>query len=456
MSSDKSGSESDSESSSDESVIIPRLINNFRGRRWKLLIALQSVLSLEGASYLSTCSLRKGNIHRDRSEIIRWGAGLDDKMFNRQFRLCREDFFYVLSKIAVDLQKDVKKAKNSSGSEISPQLMLMITLRILAGASYLDMIHYRVHVDSVATIVWDTVSSIHRRIDNIRLASNDEDCLRIAKEWAAIQLLRWGQHLTSGTLYAGDGLAIEIAQPSVADLRERPLSIFRNRKGFWALIAQGFCDANTKFGVFDVKWPGSTNDIIAYQMTEIYKKAIDNQFPAWATFVLDEAYSSCGGMHLTPFSLHQLKRAKKNDLSLYYKMLAFNNVLSSQRITIERAFGILVRRWGILWRPITYSLRRVAKIARTCAMLHNICVDRWLLNNPRNFHKNRRVWPDVPDQMHVDDPMPEDEAIINRMHNSYIHARAVSQNNSIRNKLLQDIYDAGIVATSDTEFHQIE
>ena len=279
---------------------------------------------------------------------------------------------------------------------------------------------------------------------------------KIAKEWAAIQLLRWGQHLTSGTLYAGDGLAIEIAQPSVADLRERPLSIFRNRKGFWALIAQGFCDANTKFGVFDVKWPGSTNDIIAYQMTEIYKKAIDNQFPAWATFVLDEAYSSCGGMHLTPFSLHQLKRAKKNDLPLYYKMLAFNNVLSSQRITIERAFGILVRRWGILWRPITYSLRRVAKIARTCAMLHNICVDRWLLNNPRNFHKNRRVWPDVPDQMHVDDPMPEDEAIINRMHNSYIHARAVSQNNSIRHKLLQDIYDAGIVATSDTEFHQIE
>ena len=134
-------------------------------------------------------------------------------MFNRQFRLCREDFFYVLSKISVDLKKDVRKAKNSSGSEISPKLMLMITLRILAGASYLDMIHYRVHVDSVATIVWDTVKSIHRRIDNIRLVSNDEDCLKIAKEWAALQLLRWGQHLTTGTICAGDGLAIETPNP---------------------------------------------------------------------------------------------------------------------------------------------------------------------------------------------------------------------------------------------------
>jgi hypothetical protein len=34
------------------------------------------------------------------------------------------------------------------------------------------------------------------------------------------------------------------------------------------------------------------------------------------------------------------------------KMLAFNHILSSQRITIELAFGVLIRRWGILWRPI--------------------------------------------------------------------------------------------------------
>jgi hypothetical protein len=61
----------------------------------------------------------------------------------------------------------------SSGSPITPELMLMITLRVLAGASYLDMIHYRFHVDSVASIVWKTVQSIHKRTDNIKLASDD-------------------------------------------------------------------------------------------------------------------------------------------------------------------------------------------------------------------------------------------------------------------------------------------
>jgi hypothetical protein len=108
----------------------------------------------------------------------------------------------------------------------------MITLRILAGASYLDMIHYRVHVDSVASIVWKTVQSIHKRIDNIKLASNDRECMKLAKVWTAVQLTRWGQHLSVGTIYAGDGLAIEIGQPSVEELRGRPISVFRNRKGF--------------------------------------------------------------------------------------------------------------------------------------------------------------------------------------------------------------------------------
>jgi hypothetical protein len=248
----RSDSESDSEDeTSDEVAKTEHCV-----KKLKLLVVLNSVLSLEGDSQLRTFSLRIGNVHRDRAQILRWAAELDEKMFNRQFRLCRTDFFYVLVKISDDLSKNTKNAICSSGSPITPELMLLITLRILAGASYLDMIHYRVHVDSVASIVWRTVQSIHKRIDNIKLAKNDEECMKLAKVWAAIQLARWGQHLTVGTLYAGDGLAIEIGQPSVKELRGRPLSVFRNRKGFWALIAQGFCDANTRFGMFDVKLPG--------------------------------------------------------------------------------------------------------------------------------------------------------------------------------------------------------
>ena len=153
----------------------------FDFKRVKLFIILKSVLFLEGQDILPQNYFRAGNKKRDRIGILRWAVELDDKMFQRQFRLYREDFFYVLLKITGDLSRNEMKARNSSGSSITPELKLMITLRILAGASYLDMIHYRVHVDSVSTIVWETVQAIHSNIDNIRLASTEAECLRLAK-----------------------------------------------------------------------------------------------------------------------------------------------------------------------------------------------------------------------------------------------------------------------------------
>lgn len=279
-------------------------------KRKRLLVGLAffSILSLEGDDVLGVRGqVRTGNKHRDRSRIIAWSKEIDDVMFRRQFRLHSIDFHDVLLKINVDLDKSVLHAVNSSGSAVSPYLMLMITLRILAGASYLDMIHYHVHVDSISRIVWQTVESIHRRIDNIKVARNDSECKALATEWSEIQLRRWGTYVAVGTIYAGDGLVLEIQQPSLKELRGRSISIFRNRKGFWGLIAQGFCDTYTRFSVLDVKWPGGTNDIVAYRMSDLCHLAMNGHFPEWASFVLDEAYSSLGRMHLTPYSSGQLK-----------------------------------------------------------------------------------------------------------------------------------------------------
>lgn len=110
----------------------------------------------------------------------------------------------------------------------------------------------------------------------------------------------------------------------------------------------------------------------------------------------------------------------------------------------------------MLWRPITFRLDKVATIVRVCAMLHNICIDRWLPNNPRCYINNIRQWLDVPGQESVDDPMPEDEAIIARLHNNCIISRLVSADRSLRMPSVEDISNGGIVATSDTEFHPLD
>ena len=54
---------------------------------------------------------------------------------------------------------------------------------------------------------------------------------------------------------------------------------------------------------------------------------------------------------------------------------AYNFYVSQLRITIERAFGVLVHRWDILRRPLTFPLRKVRPLVMCLCRLHNFCID---------------------------------------------------------------------------------
>jgi len=42
---------------------------------------------------------------------------------------------------------------------------------------------------------------------------------------------------------------------------------------------------------------------------------------------------------------------------------------------IEQAFGVLVARWGILWTPLKYDLRRSTRVVEVALKLHNLCIE---------------------------------------------------------------------------------
>ena len=54
---------------------------------------------------------------------------------------------------------------------------------------------------------------------------------------------------------------------------------------------------------------------------------------------------------------------------------AFNYTLSKMRQFIERAFGNLAQRWGILWRPLRVSFKFWPRLLSALAKLHNFCID---------------------------------------------------------------------------------
>ena len=395
-------------------------------------------------SLVESNSRRLGNCHGDRRGAMEFVHSWSDSIFERMFRLAREDFFDVLAKIAPKIEKNEEMARRSSGSGISPEMRLLITLRMLAGASYLDMIWYRVSIDHVHEMAWEVIQAINSEIDNIQWPKTLEDYNRVAREWQLKQIVRWGKDLTPGTIVAGDGLAIEIRQPTLKNLKGTQVTNYLNRKGFWAMIAQAFCDSFCRFLAFECIWPGATNDVTAYAQTELYRKLIkEGNYPPWIHFMLDDAYKSYGGIHLCPYSREHLTRLKRQGQTdpakqkEYLMKCGFNHILSSQRITIERAFGQLVRRWGILWKPIEFSLDRVGMIAVVCAKLHNKCVDRFL--------QRGKTAMDIPDHMQLDWADPDDLEIKTRLNNEFIEdVPNASENEDLRMMLCQKIWDAGI------------
>ena len=126
------------------------------------------------------------------------------------------------------------------------ELRLFITLRILSGASYLDMIWYAVDVNSVPAIFWSTVCDIDEALDSINFPFDRAGIAQVVDNWALKRENKHGFSTNMGAALAVDGFVIEIIKPSAADLNGQEVTAYRNRKGFWGLILQVGCDSNAK------------------------------------------------------------------------------------------------------------------------------------------------------------------------------------------------------------------
>ena len=64
-------------------------------------------------------------------------------------------------------------------------------------------------------------------------------------------------------------------------------------------------------------------------------------------------------------------------------MKCFNVFLSGKRVTVERMFGIFLRKWGIFWRPLEHSMKTNTLIFTVCAKLHKVCINHWMSKGKR-------------------------------------------------------------------------
>ena len=132
----------------------------------------------------------------------------------------------------------------------------------------------------------------------------------------------------------------------------------------FAMNMQGVCDGNRKFlGVY-IDCPGATHDSLAWKCSELHRDLEEYGLPEGLWIAADAAYG-CSQQIICPFPGRNLSPRKSS----------FNFQQSRKRINIECAFGILVRRWGCLWKPLEIKTERVPTLVKTCSKLHNFIYD---------------------------------------------------------------------------------
>lgn len=316
---------------------------------------------------------RDGNKYRDRSQIVSKISDLSDQEFKRMYRLDRIDFTNLLKDISEELSNP--SPFNTTKNPIPATAKLCATLRWLAGGSYLDIAFgYNISVKTVHSMFYEVITAIDDCVQNINFPIDDEVKLRELETG----FNKISKNFFKGTVAAGDGVVFKMFQPTSEACNGDVISFF-TRKGYYAYGMQAFADSACRFVSISMKTCSSTHDSTAYLLSDLSDAIKGGRLPSWAHVVLDEAYP-CKGQEISPYKGRALDEYQDS----------FNYHLSLHRQVIERAFGLLVARWGIFWRPLRVDFDKIPVIIRVCCKLHNICIDRFGLANPEVTRKDQR------------------------------------------------------------------
>ena len=183
----------------------------------------------------------------------------------------------------------------------------------------------------------------------------------ILREWAAKSGhgSYWG--LFDKLIGAVDGLLVETRSPTKRETT-KVAAYYSGHKKRFGINVQAMCDARLRFLSVSAMCPGKTNDLSAFRHSDLAPRI--GLLPDGYYAIGDNAYINSDKM-LVPFP--------GADLGLEED--SYNFFHSQLRVTIERAFGLLVGRWGVLWRPLRVPLHRQARLILALCKLHNFCLD---------------------------------------------------------------------------------
>lgn len=353
--------------------------------------AMVSLMKTQKVSSIRKKASKKRRF-RQRKSWAAFEANLTDRQFRRYFRMSRECFRHLCSRIEENVGESEFKSENylnnlkqssdpkdkmtkklmkcheeSTGGFISGEVKLAITLRILAGGSYLDL---ALLYDTSSSYAYEIFHSVIKNwiLDDKLVKISGADYVNDEKrlEEVALVFMRKSNGVIAGCIGAIDGWLVKIIRPSYKDGVKYPGTFF-SRKGFYALNVVAIVDRDKRILYRVIKARGAEHDSTAFKNTKLYKWLERNW--EWLKmkkyyFIGDSAYSLKSFL-LTPYDNVCHDTAEDN----------YNFFHSASRIVVECAFGEIDLRWGILWRSLKFSLAHNIDVVDACMRLHNFIVD---------------------------------------------------------------------------------
>jgi len=305
-------------------------------------------------------------------------ARMTERDFKLRYRLDYNGFRELLKLIRGDLEvTNEKMARRAKwGYLVEPEVKLAMTLRYLAAASPLDLqLIYFVSKSYVYSCVWSVVDAINRRL-KVEFPIDDVEKLKVLEaEWASRAHCKGWR----GQVAAVDGVHFAMCGPSNKQVKD-PMRYYVARKSEYALLCMACCDADRRILDYDISQVPTTHDSQAFAISDLGRRVCNGELPA-PFFINGDAAFSLSNSVITPAG------GGSADLD------KFDYHQSSNRVAIECAFGMLVKRWSILWKPLTVRFDRRAPLIGACIRLHNFCIDHRIAEETRDENGISEVQP---------------------------------------------------------------
>ena len=352
--------ESDGESSDDDDDDLPR-----RKKRCLMLAAAVAVLVDAPTQH----SGPRGPKRRQQMCFV-WAEHclrLNASEFRARYRLDYEAFNALLDIVRADIQtENPSMAERSKGwnsqAVVEPEVRLAVTLRYLSGGQVIDLrLIYCISTNECYVSIWRTVDAINKHLSpedplsQTGCYGDPEKMATIERDFRAAS----PDQTNVGNCGAMDGLGIKQRNPGVAV--SNPNRYWVERKSAFCILCISICDQLRRFLWWDMSKVPQTHDSMAFKSTRLGQAIANGELthPRFQPFINADAAFSAGPNLVVPVG--------DNDFDFYQ---------SSARMPTECCYGILIRRFGIMWRPLAMRFDKRTAVISACMNLHNFCIDR--------------------------------------------------------------------------------